>query len=208
MRCYFLAAICPNSSCYIIFFSTISSDWKWVLGANLWSVIHAHRIFIPRMLLQEEQSHIVNPASAAGLASLPGAAAYNVSKHGVVTMSETLWGEFQDIGIRNVGVSVLCPAFVPTKIAESQRPSEFADTKEHSKEGLKYAMNMQVAVKSGKKTADDIADETFAAISAGQLYIVPHKHKIGPLIVSRADCIANERNPSSSSASLLPPVAK
>lgn len=182
---------------------SFSLDWNWVLGANLWSVIHAHRIFIPRMLLQEEKSHIINTASAAGLASLPGAAAYNVSKHGVVTMSETLFGEFQDCGIQNVGVSVLCPAFVPTKIAESQRPSEYSETKQHSKEGLKYAMNMQVAVKSGKKTADDIADETFAAISAGQLYIVPHKHKIGPLIKSRADDISQERNPS-----LIPQATK
>jgi short-subunit dehydrogenase len=167
-----------------------------VLGANLWSVIHAHRIFIPKLLAQPEPSHIINTASAAGLASLPGAAAYNVSKHGVVTMSETLFGEFHDCGIKHVGVSVLCPAFVPTKIAESQRPSEFADTKEHSEEGLKYATNMFVAVKSGKKTADDIADATFAAISAGQLYIVPHKKKIGPLIQMRSDDIAHERNPS------------
>lgn len=148
------------------------------------------------MLLQTEKSHIVNTASAAGLASVAGAAAYNVSKHGVVTMSETLYGEFLDCGIQNVGVSVLCPAFVPTKIAEAQRPSEYADTKAHSEESLKYAMNMLAAVKSGKKSADDIADETFAAISAGQLYIVPHKHKIGPLIVSRAEDISLERNPS------------
>jgi short-subunit dehydrogenase len=171
-------------------------DWNWVLGANLWSVIHAHRIFIPRMIAQPDDSHIINTASAAGLASLPGAAAYNVSKHGVVTMSETLFGEFRDCGIKNVGVSVLCPAFVPTKIAESVRPSEFSDTKKHSREGLKYAQNMQVAVKSGKKTADDIAEETFAAIDERQLYILPHKHKIGPLILSRANDIAHERNPS------------
>lgn len=172
-----------------------AADWKWVLGANLWSVIHAHRIFIPRMIKQSSSSHIINTASAAGLASLPGAAAYNVSKHGVVTMSETLFNEFRDCGITNVGVSVLCPAFVPTKIAESVRPTEFADTKQHSEDGLKYAQNMLLAVKSGKKTADDIAEETFAAIDAGQLYILPHKHKIGPLVMSRADDIAHERNP-------------
>lgn len=171
------------------------ADWKWVLGANLWSVIHAHRIFIPRLLAQEDSSHIINTASAAGLASVSGAAAYNASKHGVVTMSETLFAEFHDCGVTNVGVSVLCPAFVPTKIAESQRPSEFSDTKQHSKEALRYAQNMHVAVRSGKKTADDIAEETFAAISAGRLYIVPHHKKLGPLIRLRAEDISRERNP-------------
>ena len=174
-----------------------------MLGANLWSVIHAHRIFIPKMIAQCEPSHIVNTASAAGLSSLPGAAAYNVSKHGVVTMSETLYGELKDCGIKNVGVSVLCPAFVPTRIAESKRPAEFANTKQHSEDGLKYAMNMLKAVKSGKMTADDIANETFTAVTEGRLYIVPHKNKIGPLIVSRAKDISSESNPS-----IIPHITK
>lgn len=171
-------------------------DWNWVLGANLWSVIHAHRIFIPRMIKQKEHSHIINTASAAGLLSMPGAAAYNVSKHGVVTLSETLYNEFQDLNIKNVGVSVLCPAFVPTNIATSQRPADLPHTEKLSKGALKYAQNMATAVASGKKTAEDIANETFYAIESGRLYIVPHKAKIGPLAIERVEGIANERNPS------------
>lgn len=103
-------------------------DWQWVLGVNLWGVIHGIRSFVPRMLDQGGPAHVVNTASMAGLISVPYLGAYNVSKHGVVTLSETL---HRDLGLAgsDIGVSVLCPGLVMTNIFESQRnrPDELAD---------------------------------------------------------------------------------
>ena len=98
------------------------------LGVNLWGVIHGIRSFVPRMLDQGGPAHVVNTASMAGLISVPYLGAYNVSKHGVVTLSETL---HRDLGLAgsDIGVSVLCPGLVMTNIFESQRnrPDELAD---------------------------------------------------------------------------------
>ena len=100
-----------------------------VLGANLWSTIHGINHFLPRMAAQADASHIVNTASAAGLLSTPASAAYNVSKHGIVTLSETLYHELRAEGSR-VGVSVLCPAWVKTGInaALRNRPARYGAT--------------------------------------------------------------------------------
>ena len=101
------------------------ADWEWVLGVNLWGVIHGIRSFTPRMLEAARRDpgyhgHIVNTASVAGLLSPPNMGVYNVSKHAVVTLSETLYQDLQLTEPR-IGVSVLCPAFVPTGIAHSHR---------------------------------------------------------------------------------------
>src|ERR1700741_2540066 len=99
------------------------ADWQWILGVTLWGVINGVRAFVPRLLAQGE-GHVVNTASVAGLISPPGMGAYNVTKHAVVALSESL---HHDLRLRGspVGVSVLCPAYVPTGIAdsESNRPS-------------------------------------------------------------------------------------
>src|SRR4051795_3514185 len=94
-------------------------DWQWIMGVNLWGVIHGVRSFAPRLLAQDE-GHIVNTASVAGIISPPGTAAYNVTKHAVVSLSETLYHDLRERNSR-VGVSVLCPAYVPTGIADSER---------------------------------------------------------------------------------------
>jgi NAD(P)-dependent dehydrogenase (short-subunit alcohol dehydrogenase family) len=101
-------------------FESVSlADWEWVLGVNLWGVIHGVRTFLP--LLQEQgEGHIVNTASVAGLFAAPYMGPYNVSKYGVVALSETLFNELA-IAQSNVGVSVLCPSWVKTRIAESGR---------------------------------------------------------------------------------------
>ncbi|NBS58305.1 MAG: SDR family NAD(P)-dependent oxidoreductase, partial [Betaproteobacteria bacterium] len=95
------------------------ADWEWMLGVNLWGVIHGVRAFTPLLLAQDE-GHIVNTASVAGLINPPGSAMYNVTKHAVVALTETL---FHDLAGRKskVGCSVLCPAYVPTGIADSER---------------------------------------------------------------------------------------
>jgi NAD(P)-dependent dehydrogenase (short-subunit alcohol dehydrogenase family) len=95
--------------------------WQWVLGVNLWGVIHGLHAFLPAMI-QQGEGHIVNTASMAGLLAAPGMGAYNASKHAVVAISETLYRELELTGASpGVGVSVLCPGFVKTRIAEADR---------------------------------------------------------------------------------------
>src|SRR3989454_8974881 len=96
------------------------ADWQWVLGVNLWGVIHGIRTFVPIMLRQETEGHIVNTASVAGLVSLPMLTIYDVTKHGVVTLSESLYQELAMSGSR-LRVSVLCPGFVSTNIMDADR---------------------------------------------------------------------------------------
>src|SRR5687768_13219941 len=96
-----------------------AADWQWILGVNLWGVIHGVRAFTPHFIAQDE-GHIVNTASVAGLIAPPGSGAYNVTKHAVVALSESLQHDLRERNSR-VGVSVLCPAYVPTRITESER---------------------------------------------------------------------------------------
>jgi NAD(P)-dependent dehydrogenase (short-subunit alcohol dehydrogenase family) len=173
------------------------SDWEWVLGVNLWSVVHGIRAFAPRLIAQPLESRIINTASAAGLVSTPGMAAYNVSKHGVVTLSETLRSDLATAAPQ-VGVSVLCPAWVPTNISTAgrNRQERFGPAADLSPEALAAAANSAKAVKSGKLTADDVAALTFEAIQAGDFYIIPHK-RMGASIRDRmegllAACIGDE----------------
>ena len=101
------------------------ADWQWVLGVNLWGVVHGVRLFTPMMLQAAKQDpsyrgHIVNTASMAGLLAAPNMGVYNVSKHAVVALSETLYQDLQLVS-HQVGASVLCPYFVPTGISQSHR---------------------------------------------------------------------------------------
>ena len=96
------------------------ADWEWVMGVNMWGVIHGIRVFVPLMLEQDTEGHVVNTASVAGLVSGPGLGIYKVTKHGVVTLSETLHHELVQIGAK-IGVSVLSPGFIRTQIMDSDR---------------------------------------------------------------------------------------
>jgi NAD(P)-dependent dehydrogenase (short-subunit alcohol dehydrogenase family) len=172
-----------------------TADWEWVLGVDLWSVIHGVQHFVPRMLKQAEGGHVVNTSSVAGLLSTPGMAAYNVAKHGVVTLSETLYGELRAAGA-NIGVSLLCPAWVPTAIHESarNRPDRFGAAKPAAGLSAAYEERMGQAVKSGRLTAADMASEVFAAVAEDRFYVIPHR-KINNAIQLRMDDIMNLRNP-------------
>jgi NAD(P)-dependent dehydrogenase (short-subunit alcohol dehydrogenase family) len=172
-----------------------TADWEWVLGVDLWSVIHGVQYFVPRMLKQAEGGHLVNTSSVAGLLSTPGMAAYNVAKHGVVTLSETLYGELRAAGA-NIGVSLLCPAWVPTAIHESarNRPDRFGAAKPAAGLSAAYEERMASAVKSGRLTAADMASEVFAAVMEDRFYVIPHR-KINNAIQLRMDDIMNLRNP-------------
>jgi len=172
-----------------------TADWEWVLGVNLWSVVHAVRHFVPRMLAQDGESHIVNTASVAGLLSTPAMAAYNVSKHGVVTLSETLYAELAEQKAK-IGVSVLCPAWVPTAIhtSERNRPQRFGEAAPPSAASAAYQERMSQAVKSGRLTADDMANAVFDAVAANRFYVVPHS-RIKQAVRLRMEDILEDRNP-------------
>jgi NAD(P)-dependent dehydrogenase (short-subunit alcohol dehydrogenase family) len=175
------------------------ADWDWVIGVNVMGVAHGIRVFTPMMLAAAEkdpayEGHIVNTASMAGLLSPPNMGIYNVSKHAVVTMSETL---YQDLRLvtEQIGASVLCPFFVPTGITESQRnrPQALAAGKPTRSQLIGKAMNDR-AVGHGKVSAADVAGFVFDAIGAGRFYIYSHPKSLSS-VQTRLEDIMQARNP-------------
>ena len=177
------------------------ADWEWVLGVNLWGVIHGVRLFTPMMLEAARkdpswQGHIVNTASMAGLLTPPNMGIYNVSKHAVVSLTETLYQDLRLVSDQ-VTASVLCPYFVPTGISQSQRnrPGELAATKPTKSQLIGQAMSNK-AVSSGKVTAADVAQKVFDAMGADQFYIFSHPTpKALANVTSRMEAITGIRNP-------------
>jgi NAD(P)-dependent dehydrogenase (short-subunit alcohol dehydrogenase family) len=169
------------------------ADWQWILGVNLWGVIHGVRAFVPHLLAQNE-GHVVNTASVAGLISAPGMGAYNVTKHAVVTLSESLYHDLRGRGSA-VGVSVLCPAYVPTRITESERnrPADLP-VGNKSKETREREAMLKKAVSSGKISADQVAQAVVAAVKEERFYILTHP-RIKGAIQARLDDILQERAP-------------
>jgi NAD(P)-dependent dehydrogenase (short-subunit alcohol dehydrogenase family) len=175
------------------------ADWAWVLGVNLWGVIHGVRCFTPHMLAAAKadpawQGHIVNTASMAGLLTPPNMGVYNVSKHAVVALSETL---YQDLALvtTQVGASVLCPYFVPTGISQSHRnrPSELAAEAPTQSQLIGQAMS-EKAVGSGKVSAADVAALVFSAVQANRFYIYSHPQALGN-VTQRMQSVVEGSNP-------------
>ena len=182
----------------LIWESTVA-DWEWVLGVNVMGVAHGIRVFTPMMLAAAEkdpayEGHIVNTASMAGLLNPPNMGVYNVSKHAVVSMSETL---YQDLRLvtEQIGASVLCPFFVPTGITESQRnrPLELAAAKPTRSQLIGKAMSER-AVGHGKVSAADVAGYVFDAIAAGRFYIYSHPKSLAS-VPTRLEDVVQARNP-------------
>ncbi len=174
-------------------------DWEWVLGVNLWGVIHGVRLFTPMMLAASKKDpnwrgHIVNTASMAGLLTPPNMGIYNVSKHAVVSLTETLYQDLKLVSDQ-LSASVLCPYFVPTGINQSHRnrPAEMADEKATQSQLIGQAMTDK-AVSSGKVSAADVAQLVFDAISADRFYIFSHPRALGN-VRSRMEGIVNQTNP-------------
>lgn len=169
------------------------ADWQWILGVNLWGVIHGVRAFTPHLIAQN-QGHIVNTASVAGLISAPGMGAYNVTKHAVVTLSESLHHDLRSRGSA-VGVSVLCPAYVPTRITESERnrPADLP-VGNKSRETREREAMLKKAVSSGKISADQVAQAVVAAVKEERFYILTHP-RIKGAIQARMEDILQERAP-------------
>ena len=175
-------------------------DWDWVLGVNLMGVVHGVRLFTPMMLAAAKadpawRGHIVNTASMAGLLAPPNMGIYNVSKHAVVALSETL---YQDLSLvtDQVSASVLCPYFVATGInaSERNRPGALADAAQPTQSQLIGQAMISKAVNSGKVTAAEVAQKVFDAVAAGQFYIYSHPHAIGA-VQTRLDDVLQARNP-------------
>jgi NAD(P)-dependent dehydrogenase (short-subunit alcohol dehydrogenase family) len=171
-------------------------DWQWVLGVNLMGVVHGIRTFIPLMLKQNCECHVVNTASAAGLVCAPLMGVYNVSKHGVVALSETLFHDLRAAGAK-VGVSVLCPAYVPTNIAKSERnrPSELAEDAPPTASQLAARQRSEKAISSGRLSAAEVARLTFEAVREGRFYVITHP-KLLASVELRLQDISARRNPS------------
>jgi NAD(P)-dependent dehydrogenase (short-subunit alcohol dehydrogenase family) len=172
--------------------SATPEDWRWVLDVNVMGVVHGVRSFVPRMLAQGGPGHVVNTASVAGLLSVPASGVYCVSKHAVVTMSEVL---HHDLRAENaeIGVSVLCPAYVPTGIADAarNRPADLAASNPLAAE---YEARVRKAVASGRISAADVARMTMDAVKAGDFYILTHP-KIKVAIEARMRDILDQRLP-------------
>ena len=175
------------------------ADWQWVLGVNVWGVVHGVRLFTPMMLDAAKkdpsyEGHIVNTASMAGLLTAPNMGVYNVSKHAVVSLSETL---YQDLRLvtGQIGASVLCPYFVDTGISQSfrNRPADMEGKPTRSQQ-VQHAM-ISKAVASGKVSAAEVAQLVFDAVAKNQFYIYSHPKAIGA-VQTRLEDVLQARNPS------------
>lgn len=179
---------------------TSARDWEWVLGVNVMGVVHGVRVFTPLMLAQAARDaawhgHIVNTASMAGLVNPPNMGAYNVSKHAVVALSETL---YQDLALvtDQVHAHVLCPFFVPTGIhrSERNRPPGAPAAKPTPSQLIAQVMS-EKAVSSGKVTAAEVAAKVFAAMDEKRFYIYSHPKALGSVQL-RLEDVLMQRNPS------------
>jgi NAD(P)-dependent dehydrogenase (short-subunit alcohol dehydrogenase family) len=176
-------------------------DWEWVLGVNVMGVVHGVRLFTPMMLAAAKadpgyEGHIVNTASMAGMVNAPNMGVYNVSKHAVVSLSETL---YQDLALvtEQIHCSVLCPFFVPTGISQSHRnrPGELAADKPTKSQLISQAMSDK-AVSSGKVTAAEVAAMVFDAMDREQFYVFSHP-KVLSGVQTRMEDVLQLRNPTS-----------
>ena len=171
------------------------ADWEWVMGVNLWGLIHGIRFFVPLMLEQNTEGHIVNTASMGGLFSPPYNGIYVGSKHAVVAISEVLHSELA-LHQSKIKVSVLCPAFVKTRMNDSgrNRPPELKNPPDH-KAGFPVSLDKEhKKINMTGETAEEMADQVFEAIRREKFYILPHpdyRESIG----TRFENIMEERDP-------------
>ena len=180
---------------------TTLKDWEWTIGVNVMGVIHGVKVFTPIMLAQDEPGHIVNTASLAGLLTGPTMAAYRLSKHAVVSLSETLYFELEQMDA-NVGGSVLCPAWVKTDINKSERirPKPLVNETEPDFDRLSPLLQSQImtasiAVENGI-SPDVVAQHVIEAIKENRFYILTHPEFTGAIAYRMKDILSgnNPRN--------------
>jgi NAD(P)-dependent dehydrogenase (short-subunit alcohol dehydrogenase family) len=171
------------------------ADWQWVIGVNLWGVIHGVHAFVPRMLAGGDEGHIVNTASMAGLSTAPFMSVYDVTKHGVVALSESMFKEFEATGAP-IGVSVVCPGLINTSIMRSSRnrPPELS---EEGKAGpMAQAFGQALGDRlTGGYPPSEVADEVVRGIREKRFYVVPAQPEVRKAATIRAQDIIELRNP-------------
>jgi NAD(P)-dependent dehydrogenase (short-subunit alcohol dehydrogenase family) len=178
-------------------------DYRWVLGVNMWGVIHGIRTFVPILLRQDDEGHVVNTASMAALTANPYAAAYHMSKHAVLALSEVLYHELRGIGSK-IGVSALCPEAVATSIddAERNRPAELRRGSDVPPPPDVELVNgaIRAAVAGGIPTSV-IADRVLRAVQEDRFYVLSDADAWRRSCASRLEDIRLVRNPT-----FMPPV--
>jgi len=171
------------------------ADWQWVLGVNLWGVIHGVHAFLPRMLAGGDEGHFVNTASMAGLTTAPFMSIYDVTKHGVVALSESLYKELE-LSDAPVGVSVVCPGLINTSIMRSarNRPPELAHEGKAGPAAQAFAQGLADRLTGGYPPSE-VADQIVRGIRARRFYIVPAQAEVRQWATVRAQDIIELRNP-------------
>jgi NAD(P)-dependent dehydrogenase (short-subunit alcohol dehydrogenase family) len=169
-------------------------DWSWIMGVNLWGVIHGVATFVP-LLIEQGEGHVVNTASIAGLTTAPFIGPYNATKQAVVAISETLYKDLQAAGVSGVGVSVLCPGFVQTRIADSGRNRpDWAPRRDV--EGADDARDVIQGLVAGGIPADEVAERVLDAVRTDTFYVLTHPD-LRVAIQTRFEDIVEGRPPSS-----------
>jgi len=171
-----------------------AADWQWILGVNLWGVIHGVRTFVPVMLRQGSEGHIVNTASLAGLITGPVLGIYSVTKHAVVALSEVLYHELSLAGAP-VSVSVLCPAWVNTRLADADRnrPAQFGGGQAPPSREEPMQMAVRQLLATGLPP-EKIAEDVLEAVREKRLYILTHP-EFDEAVRTRVENILARRNP-------------
>src|SRR5688572_29680049 len=172
------------------------SDWEWTWGVNFMGVLYGIRAFIPRMLENGEEGHIVNTASMAGL--LTGANPYNVSKHSVVCLTEGIYKEFKSMGAK-LSASVLCPGLIKTAILDSERnrPPEYGpptDLSAQRPELQQFSAMFTTALSQGYEP-EEVARQVFEAVRDDRFYIFPAQQNVLESVATRMTDIMEQRNP-------------
>jgi NAD(P)-dependent dehydrogenase (short-subunit alcohol dehydrogenase family) len=171
------------------------ADWEWVLGVNLWGMIHGLRAFLPRMLAQDSEGYIVNTASVAGLLSYHPSAPYQVSKHAVVSLSEHLYYTLKQRNAK-LNAAVICPGWVKTRIMESarNRPRELQNPNESSGPEVEAVLeSMRREVEAGLEP-ERVAEKTFEALQDGKFYILTNP-ELMPFVQARMSHLVQGLNP-------------
>ena len=171
------------------------ADWQWVIGVNLWGVIHGVRAFVPRMLAGGDEGHIVNTASMAGLSTAPFMSVYDVTKHGVVALSESMFKEFEATGAP-IGVSVVCPGLINTNIMRSSRnrPPELADEGKAGPMAQTFGQGLADRLTRGYPPSE-VADQVVRGIREKRFYVVPAQPEVREAATIRAKDIIELKNP-------------
>ena len=171
------------------------ADWHWVINVNLWGVIHGVHTFLPRMLAGGDEGHFVNTASMAGLTTAPFMSVYDVTKHGVVALSESMYKELAVTGAP-IGVSVVCPGLITTNIMRSSRNRPESLAEEGKTGPMAQAFGQALSDRlAGGYPPSEVAEQVIAGIREGRFYVVPAQPEVKGNIAIRAQDLLELRNP-------------